>query len=203
MQVAQKKDNRRYTYRDYLLWPEKERWEIIDGIAYSMTPAPTIKHQSVSGNLFYEIKLRLKEKNIKCFIFSAPTDVVFDEQNVVQPDILIVCDENKIKENHILGSPDIIIEITSPSTEVKDRREKLRLYEKGGVKEYVIAFPDREYIERYLLIEGRYGLPEIYNWDEVLKFNSFEIEIPLWEVFEKEGKADNGSIGGEGNIPEK
>ncbi len=176
----------RYTYNDYLNWNDGERWEIINGVAYNMSPSPTPKHQRI-GLIIKKTFLVNEKKLKKCFLFDAPTDVVFDEYNVVQPDIFIVCDKNKIKEKNIQGAPDLIIEITSPSTELKDRREKLNLYEKFEVKEYIIVNSEREYVERYYLTEeGKYKRPEIFNWDEVLKLKTFEIEIKLWEIFEKE-----------------
>ena len=184
MPVA-KKESIKYSYHDYLNWPDDERWEIINGIAYNMTPAPKIKHQKISGKLYVSIYGQL-DKIRGCDIFSAPTDVVFDEFNIVQPDIFVVCDKNKITEDNIKGAPDLIIEITSPSTEIKDRREKKQLYEKFGVGEYIIVFPDREYIERYFLENGRYQAPEIFNWDETVKLNTFDIKLKLWEIFERE-----------------
>ena len=90
------------------------------------------------------------------------------------------------RSDNIQGAPNLIIEIVSPSTELKDRREKKNLYEKFGVKEYIIVFSEREYLERYVLENGKYGAPEIMNWDEVLKLKAFDIEINLWEIFEKE-----------------
>jgi Uma2 family endonuclease len=69
---------------------------------------------------------------------------------------------------------------------VKDRREKKNLYEKFGVKEYILVFPEREYVERYCLEKGKYGSPEIFNWDEILNLTVFDFEINLWEIFEKE-----------------
>ena len=179
-----KKINEKYTYQDYLNWPDDERWEIIEGMPYNMSPVPSIKHQSISLNFVVEIKNKLKNKN--CKIFEAPTDVVFDDSTVVQPDIFIVCDKNKITEQNIQGAPDLIVEIVSQTTEVKDRKEKLILYEKFGVKEYIIVFPEREYLERYILKRGKYFAPEIFNWDETFKFKIFNIKINLWEIFEKE-----------------
>ena len=171
-----------FTYQDYLSWPAEERWEIIDGEAYCMTPAPKPKHQRIVSRLDFLFTLKLK----KCLHFIAPTDVVFDEYNVVQPDIFIVCDKKKITENNIQGAPDLVIEVVSPTTEVKDKREKKRLYERFGVKEYIIVYPEREYVEQFVLKKNTYGAPEIYTCEEVLRLHTFNIEIPLWEVFEKE-----------------
>lgn len=181
MGLAIKRD-KRCTYKDYLTWPDDERWEIIDGAAYNMSPAPKVKHQRIVIRFDYVFTSKLKE----CLHFIAPTDVVFDEFNVVQPDVFVVCDRDKITEDNIQGAPNLIIEVVSPGTEIKDRREKKNLYEKSGVKEYIIVFPDREYVERYCLKDKQYGAPDIFNWDEVLKLCAFGMEINLWEVFEKE-----------------
>ena len=176
-----------YTYRDYLTWPENERWEIVNGVAYNMTPAPIIKHQDITSNLHIRLKT---DPNNKCYTGIAPTDVVFDENNVVQPDVFVVCDRGKITESNISGAPDMIIEVISPSTEVKDRRDKKDVYERFGVGEYILVFPEREYIERYLLDKGKYGSPEIFNWDEELKLATFDTSINLRDVFEKEKKEE-------------
>jgi Uma2 family endonuclease len=151
-----------YTYQDYLTWPGDERWEIIAGTAYDMSPEPRIKHQNITSN--FHIKLKMHPEN-SCYTGIAPTDVVFDEYNVVQPDVFLVCSRSKITEDNIQGSPDLIVEVISEGTEVKDRREKKNIYEKFGVKEYILVFPEREYVERYCLKKGKYGSPEIFNWD--------------------------------------
>ena len=193
MPVVQK-TAKKYTYQDYINFPDDKRCEIINGEFYDMTPAPKVKHQRISGNVYFDIKNQIKKKKIKCDLFSAPTDVVFDEHNVVQPDIFIVCDSTKITEDNIKGAPDLIIEIVSKSTELKDKREKKNLYEKFKVKEYIIVYPERDYIERFCLENNKYLAPDIFNWDEKMKLKTFDIEINLWEVFEKkleEGEKPN------------
>jgi Uma2 family endonuclease len=172
----------RHTYRDYLTWPDDERWEIIEGNAYCLTPAPKVRHQRILNLLAYEFTRQLK----KCRHFIAPTDVVLDEFNVVQPDLFVVCSKKKVTEDNIRGAPDLVIEVASPNTELRDRREKKALYERFGVKEYIIVFPEREYLERYLLRNKKYGAPEIFNWNETLKPRTFPMEINLWEVFERD-----------------
>ncbi|NTU41780.1 MAG: Uma2 family endonuclease [Nitrospirales bacterium] len=187
MGLAVKKD-RRYTYQDYRSWPDEERWEIIEGVAYNMSPAPTVKHQRIVGQLLRKAAEGIEERG--CSLFIAPTDVVFDDLNVVQPDVFVVCDKNKITEKNIKGVPDLIVEVISPSTGVKDKREKRNLYEKVGVKDYFIIFPEAELVEWYRLEEGRYSTPQIFNWDETMRLASFDMELNLWEVFEKERAAD-------------
>jgi len=102
-----KKTGNGYTYSDYVNWPEEERWEIIAGDAYLMTPAPSIRHQEIGGYLFPIFAQFFKERG--CRPFYVPTDVVFDEQNIVQPDLLIVCDKCKIPEKNIQGAPDLVV----------------------------------------------------------------------------------------------
>ena len=171
-----------YSLQDYVLWPENERWEIIDGTAYNMTPAPQIRHQKIAGKLY---RLISDHPDNPCFTGIAPIDVVFDERNVVQPDVLVVCNRKKITEKNIQGAPELIIEVASPSTEVKDRREKKGIYERFRVKEYIILFPEREYAERYSLKRNSYLPAEIFNWNEVLPLSALPITINLWEVFER------------------
>ena len=182
-----KKTDKKFTYADYLTWPDDERWELIDGQVYNMTPAPPIKHQSVVYNLGFIIKSKLVDK--PCRPFLAPTDVVLSEHDVVQPDVFVVCDKKKITEANIRGAPDLIAEVLSPATALKDKREKKALYEKYGVREYIIVDPTDQYVERFLLDEDSlYGKEEVFGPKEVLRLASLEgIEIPLWEVFEVEG----------------
>lgn len=187
-----KRDQRiKYTYKDYLKWPDEERWEIIDGIPYNMSPAPTRKHQKISGELFASIHNYLKDK--KCEVYSAPFDVrlfvdnVIDEEttNVVQPDIAVICDPYKLDDRGCKGSPDLIIEIVSPSTLKKDLKEKFYLYERAGVKEYWIIYPDEKTIVSYILNEdGKYGRPEVYSEEDSIKVGVLELlEINLIDIF--------------------
>ncbi len=181
MGVAQKTD-RKYNYEDYLKWPETERWELIEGVAYDMTPSPSFRHQAVAGALYRLLGNKLADKS--CIPVIAPTDVVLSEHDVVQPDVFIVCDKKKITEANVQGAPDLIIEVLSPSTALKDRKEKKALYEKYGVKEYILADPIEGYVERYALESGRYGTPEIFGPQDLLRLHSIEgIEIPLGEAF--------------------
>jgi len=180
--------DRKYTLQDYLTWPDEERWELISGTAYNMTPAPSLKHQSVAGSLYRILGNKLM--GTLCRPFIAPIDVVLSEQDVVQPDIIVVCDKKKITEANIQGAPDLVVEVLSPSTAIKDKREKKALYEKHGVREYVLIDPNENYIERFMLSDGIFGLPEIYGPGEVLVLKSLEgLKVPLNEVFETEEKS--------------
>jgi Uma2 family endonuclease len=183
--TVMKKRAEKYTYSDYLTWPDEERWEIIDGEAYNMTPAPGIKHQNIVVTFARIIGNELKGK--PCRPFVAPTDVVFSDHDVVQPDIIIVCDEKKITEANIQGAPDLVVEVLSPATALKDKREKKALYERYGVREYIIMDPIELYVERFFLKGKRYSESEIFGPQEVLSLKSLEgLDIALWEVFEME-----------------
>jgi Uma2 family endonuclease len=173
MSLAVKLDET-YMYEDYLGWPDDERWELIDGVPYAMSPAPTRWHQEYVGILFNELFNYLNGK--PCEVFVAPFDVRLPDldndsddrddtvKTVVQPDILVVCDESKLDDRGCVGAPDFIIEILSESTAGKDLHEKLMLYEKHGVKEYWIVDMWSRTIRVHLLeSDGAYGKTAIYN----------------------------------------
>jgi len=191
MGLALKKEVERFTYGDYLSWDDNERWEIIDGEAYNMTPAPNTGHQLLVMQLLLQLGNQLKEKS--CQVIPAPFDVRLpvgkekeeDIENIVQPDITIVCDAKKLDKKGCLGAPDMIIEILSPSTSRKDRMEKFFLYERVGVKEYWLVSPDEKLVEVFRLGPGgKYGRPEIYcETDKVQLGILKEIAIDLSAVF--------------------
>jgi Uma2 family endonuclease len=146
--------------------------------------APSTFHQTVTLNISVAIANFLKGKPCKPFV--SPVDVYFSNDTVVQPDIIIVCDKTKIKTNGIEGAPDVIFEVISPATGLKDKRIKKKLYEESGVKEFFIVSPFDLVVEKFILKDGKYSTAEIINWDEKLKIDSIELEIELKEVFEKE-----------------
>ena len=176
----------KYTVADYAGWPDNERWELIDGIAYDMSPAPAVAHQKMIANLSFVLKRELKGKT--CVSFIAPTDVILSDEDVVQPDVFVVCDPRIITPKNIQGAPDLVFEVLDPSTSKKDRWDKRLLYEKYGVKEYVLVDPDGAYVERYVLLDtGKFNKSEVLDWQDSLRLTSLPgIEIPLWELFEKE-----------------
>jgi len=180
-----KRVEKKYTYNDYIKWSDEERWELIDGAPYNMTPVPSIKHQKAVGTFYSILKLKLQDTACKPFI--APADVVLSEFDVVQPDVFVVCNEKKITDANIQGAPDLIVEVLSPSTALKDKREKKTIYEKYGVREYIIIDPIEFYIERFVLKEDMYGGPELLGPQNTLLLHCIEnVDIPLWEVFDVE-----------------
>lgn len=176
MALPLSKSVQRFTYKDYLGWPEDERWELINGVAYDMSPAPSRLHQEISIILSSKIYNYLEGK--PCKVYYAPFDVRLPEgqeiedeiQTVVQPDIAVICDESKLDDKGCKGAPDWIIEIVSPNTVKKDLKEKAELYEKHGVREYWVIHPDDKIVMIYSLGEDRkYSRPEVYSNDDVVE----------------------------------
>ncbi|MEM7548155.1 MAG: Uma2 family endonuclease [Bacteroidota bacterium] len=134
-----------YTYKDYLSWRFKERVELIKGRLFKMTPAPSSFHQSISIALSSQLWFHFKET--ECKVFEAPFDVRLDPAKedkiytVVQPDLCIICDKDKIDERGCNGAPDLIVEIISPGNSSKEMREKFEIYEESGVREYWLINP--------------------------------------------------------------
>jgi len=163
------KDDRKFTYKDYMTWPEDERWELIGGVAYNMLSAPNRRHQAISMLLSWRIMTFLEGK--RCKVYAAPFDVLLPElgeeddgdvSNVVEPDILVYCDTSRLKHYGARGAPDLVVEILSPSTHVKDLREKYDLYERMGVREYWVIDPAGESIDRFVRGDtGRFGKGEL------------------------------------------
>jgi Uma2 family endonuclease len=184
MNTILKPHHRRYTVADYMKWPDEERWELIDGVAYDMSPAPTIRHQKITGRLYSRLEQKLRGKSCQPFI--APVDVVLSERDVVQPDVLVVCDPGKITEKNIQGAPDLVVEVLSPSTATKDLREKKALFERAGVLEYLLIDPLEEYIQVFRHDpQTGFGAAAIHGPRETLALHSLDgLEIPLWELFD-------------------
>lgn len=185
-------ENEKFTYTDYLKWPDEERWELIYGEAWDMSPAPTRKHQQISKKLLYQIEDYLKDRD--CLVYYAPFDVRLSEgeedgdketDTVVQPDLLVVCDKSKLDDAGCKGAPDWIIEILSPSTAVKDLNNKYELYQAEGVKEYWIVDPYNNYLTVYLLdISGKYFRSGVYSPESKVVSAIFpELIIDLSPVF--------------------
>ena len=160
-----------YTYEDILNWPEDERVELIDGEPYMMAPAPSPDHQSISWELVLQIGNYLKGKKCRAYhapfdvrLFEKPGDKPGDVDTVVQPDLMVVCDPDKIDGHGIHGAPDLVVEITSPSTRRYDRLLKLDRYMRAGVREYWIVDPAERLVWVYTLEEdGFYHTATVYS----------------------------------------
>jgi len=166
----------RFTYRNYRTWPDEERWELIDGQAWAMSPAPMTNHQEISARLFNAIFDFLKGR--KCRAFSAPFDVLLpraaeldDEvDTVVQPDISVFCDISKITKRGARGAPDLLVEILSPSTSKKDLNDKFNLYQRHRVREYWVVDPGNRAMQVWRL--GDDGHFEMTALRDVLRDDS-------------------------------
>ena len=169
----------RYTFADCLTWSENERIEIINGEAFMMAPAPSRVHQGVSGEIFRQLANYLEGK--KCKVYHAPFDVRLFEQEgdtpedvttVIQPDITVVCDRNKLDDHGCKGAPDLVVEILSPSTQRHDRLVKLGLYQRAGVLEYWIVNPEDRTVQVMLQDgNGILQLHEVYDRQGVARVN--------------------------------
>ena len=185
-----------FTYEDYLTWKFKERIELIKGKIFKMSPAPLVTHQAISMNL---ISFFIKEMNhAPCKLFSAPIDVkligkpfkkrkIADNEihTVVQPDIIVVCDPDKLLDpRSINGAPEMVIEILSPGNTKTETKHKLNLYEENAVLEYWVVHPPYKFVEVYLLKNNVYSKPTIYEMDETIPCKVLkDIKIPVNEIF--------------------
>ena len=148
IKVAEPESPYGFTYADYLTWNFKERIELIRGKIFKMSPAPTFTHQQISMNIGLQFATFLKGELCKCFF--APVDVRLkgkpyrkkkrrDDEiiTVVQPDIIVVCDAEKLKDNRSVdGAPELVVEILSPGNTITETKYKFDLYEENGVLEY-------------------------------------------------------------------
>lgn len=167
-------EKKRYTYADVLNWDESVRAEIIDGELYMMAE-PSRIHQAVSGEIFRQLANYLLGK--KCKVYAAPFGVRLFEKpdekgkpvspdkvtTVVEPDISVICDPDKLDDKGCRGAPDLVIEILSPSTKRYDRRTKFRLYERAGVREYWVVDSETRTVSVVELEGGRYQMPDLYT----------------------------------------
>ncbi len=191
MALPMRKTDEHFTYADYRTWPEDERWELIDGVAWNMSPAPSVRHQRMLRKLGTRIDNYLVGK--ECEPFYAPVDVFFaaysgqdgnEVDTIVQPDLIVVCDPDKLESNGCKGAPDICVEILSPYTSKKDLNEKFNLYERSGVREYWILDSALDYAHIYKLGEnGKYGDPQVIEKEGLLNSSVLEgLKLDLREI---------------------
>ncbi len=184
--------DKRYTYADYLTWLDDKRRELFEGFVNLMT-APIRKHQKISFKLTLRIGVFLENK--KCEVYVAPFDVRLPKNGetadnkiytVVQPDIVVVCDSEKLDEKGCIGAPDLIVEILSPSTRKKDLKDKYFIYEKSGVKEYWVVYPNDESILKFILnSENKYEQKGIYVEGDTISPSMFpDLVLEVDDIFE-------------------
>jgi len=178
-------EDKRFTYEDYASWGDDARYELIDGVAYMMS-APSMTHQKISMEFSRQLSTFLTGKS--CKVFAAPCDVCLNgkgrkDEDVVQPDIIVVCDDSKIEENFCNGAPDMAIEILSPSTSKMDLFVKLKKYHQTGVREYWITDPVAKTVSVHILQDGQYKI-DLYESHETIAVTVLDgCVINLADVF--------------------
>jgi Uma2 family endonuclease len=184
--VEAPEENRQYTYADYLTWEGPERYQIIYGEAFMMA-APSLAHQAILMELSLQFGNWLRGK--PCRVFAAPLDVrLFPEEDnsddtVVQPDLLVVCDRTKFTKGSVNGSPDLAVEIVSPSTSKKEHFLKFGAYLDAGVREYWVIYPEQKIVQVHVNKNDHFECLD-YKEDAVIQsavLPGFSIELKtLW-----------------------
>ena len=173
----------KFNYQDYLQLPEDKRYEIIDGDLF-MVPSPNESHQHILTNILY-ILINYVRRNKLGAIYCAPFDILFSDEDIVQPDVIFVSNENKkvITKDNIKGSPDLLVEILSPSTSKRDMGIKKKLYARHGVREYWIVDPKRETVDVFRL-KGREFESKQYGVQDCLSCSVIKnLTIEAKEIF--------------------
>lgn len=172
-----------YSLGDWKTW--EGRWELINGVAYDMTPAPSVEHQRVSRQLLVAMakvleKARRGSGGGGCEVFAAPIDLFLPgQESVCQPDLLIVCDPAKVAAHGIVGVPDLVVEILSPSTASKDTVKKRWAYEAAGVPEYLLVDPEERFGLLLRLEQGRYVDAARVEWGAGVAILGGQLTITL------------------------
>jgi Uma2 family endonuclease len=188
--ISQLDLNKKYTYADYLNWRFTERVELIKGWIHQMSPAPNVSHQKVSMKLGTLLSTYLK--NNKCNVFAAPFDVrLFKKSSadtrvttVVQPDLCIICDENKLDDRGCVGAPDLIIEIVSPGNSKRELKTKFDLYEENNVLEYWVVHPTEKSIQQFVLTKNKFQLVHTFFEEDKMECKIFKgLVIKVKNIF--------------------
>ena len=179
-----------YTFADVLAWEQSDRIEIINGEAFMMATPSTI-HQEISVALASQLYNFLEGKRCKVYpapfgvrLFEREGDSADDVDTVVEPDISVICDKNKVDKHGCKGAPDMVVEILSPSTLRHDRLVKLNLYQRAGVREYWIVDPQNKDVQVFLHDGGVLRITEEYGPGDIARVNVLEgCFIDLGKVF--------------------
>lgn len=173
--------DRRFSYNDYLQWPEDKRWELVDGRPYAMSGA-TPFHQTICLQLSAALLAAFRGK--PCQVFTAPLDVKLSDNDVVQPDILVVCDPLQIKATHVEGPPTLVVEVLSPSSLRHDRVRKFRLYAQAQVPEYWIVSPMPAMVEVHQWDNQGYRTHGVFTEQDTLTSAAFpHLQLDLSGLF--------------------
>ena len=168
------KSDNSHTVEEYLSLPDDMRVELIDGTFYEMY-SPTYEHQEILMSIAMELRTFVKKNNGKCKVLPAPFDIQLNKDNktMVQPDVVVICEKDRINKNRGYGAPDMVVEILSPSTTRKDWGIKLAKYLEAGVREYWIVDPLKRIIVVFYCENDSVG-PEIYNFDS-------QVPVHIWD----------------------
>ena len=168
----------KYTYDDYVQWEGK--WEVIRGIPYAMCPAPIPKHQYLTTNIASEFRISLK-KCRKCKVYQ-PLDYKVEDETIIQHDMLIVCDQ--IKKKFLDFAPTLVVEVTSPATEMKDRHTKYDIYQQQRIPYYLIVSPEKEIVKVYELNDNEYVLrKKEHSFSYTFSIEDCEATIDFKEIW--------------------
>lgn len=194
--MALPQERQGYTLADALSWEEQDRIELIDGYPVMMAP-PARRHQESVAALMGQLYDYLKGK--KCKVYPAPFGVRLfekkkdrpeDVDTLVEPDITVVCDQDKLDDMGCKGAPDLVMEVLSPSSQRHDRYTKFKLYQRAGVREYWLVDPDTKSVQVFLLEDGRYSAMDYGEVGDHVKVNVLEgCSIDLSLVFPEESDA--------------
>jgi Uma2 family endonuclease len=158
------------TYMDYAALDDDNRYELVDGRLELMSPGPMVGHQLIS----FELQSRMRDTCISDYIILyAPVDLILSSYEVRKPDLLLVHRSRLsiISKKGVIGPPDLVVEILSPSTLKRDKVDKLKTYARYGVQEYWVVEPTVGTLEQFVLEEGRYELVNVYQGDEPIRSN--------------------------------
>jgi len=164
-----------FTLEDYYAIPDDRRVELIEGVIYDMS-APTVTHQLIAGAIHTELSLYIRRNKGKCIPMISPVDVQIkcDDKNMVQPDVFVLCDRSRFKEENIYGAPEFIVEVISPSSRRKDNFTKLLLYCEAGVREYWLVDPKKKYVLVYDLQNEEVDMAKTYTFEEKVPVGIFD-----------------------------
>ncbi|MEW6708591.1 MAG: Uma2 family endonuclease [Candidatus Riflebacteria bacterium] len=182
---------KKYSYADYLTWQDGRRYELIDGEAFAMTPAPGRFHQFILHRLSLEFGNFFRKKS--CEVYTAPFDVRLERttlrgketRTVVQPDLAVFCNGDLLDDSGAIGAPDLVVEVVSPSTASHDNVRKRHIYEQAGVREYWLVYPEERYVRVYQLDDqGKFGKENTFEDCDRIQVGIFpDLTIDMTEIF--------------------
>ena len=178
LNIPRKKMPGEFTIEDYYALPEDKRVELIDGVFYDIA-APSVEHQLLTGSVHAQFLAYIRRKKGKCVPLVSPVDVKLDADNktMVQPDVVVVCDRDRITEKGVVGGPDFVMEVVSPSSVMRDYIKKAAKYEAAGVREYWIVDPVSDRILTFDFTEG--STPGIYPLSGKIGVAIYENELEI------------------------